>query len=170
MTTKKTIGEMGNDTRILVNVLESRLIKDKAPLVTYKELTAAIQRNVTKEAHGLLRTARRAVERDHSIVLECVPGEGVKICTALPGVLQATKRYFKHKSQRDSQRVIRAASASKDLSNDDRVVINADVSIMGAVTLFMQPKVQRQIEGKVRDNQARELPTAETIRLFSEVK
>ena len=162
---RRTFGEMSTDARILYNVLEQALVKGGAEQIAYKDLSKAIGRDVRTVGRGVLWTARRNIERDHSIVLECVTSEGVRRTTALSGVLSGTTRRIGRLARRNTARVINAAGKA-DLSNDERVQVATEASLLGAIAQFAKPKSRRLIETKVRENKDAELPTAETLRLF----
>jgi len=162
---RRTFGEMSTDARILYNVLEQRIVKGGEEQIAYDDLSRAIGRDVRTVGRGVLLTARRNIERDHSIVLECVTKEGVRRTTALSGVLSGTTRRIGKLARRNTARVINAATKA-DMPNDERVQVATEASILGAIAQFAKPKSRRLIEAKVRENKAAELPTAETLRLF----
>lgn len=166
-TKRKTIGEMSNDTRILCNVLESRLVKNGEDLVSYADLSAAIGgRDVRREAKGLLRTARNRVQQDNNVLIEVVAGVGVKLSNAYAGTLMdATKRIVR-KARRETRRVVNAM-VGKELSNEEKIAVSTNLSVLGAVAMFGKTSSVKQIEAKVIENAAKELPTSDTLRLFT---
>jgi len=166
--TRRTIGEMSTDARILYDVLVSRMVKGSEDFVPYADLTKAIGgRNVQNRARGLLCTARKNVERDYNLLLESVRSEGVKKVQVLSGVVEGTVRHIGRMSRRTVSRVVNAA-ADRDMSNDERVEVGVQLSLLGAIQQFTRPKARKLLEGKVKANESKELPTADTIRLFAE--
>jgi len=166
--TRRTIGEMSTDARILYDVLVSRMVKGGEDFVPYTDLTKVIGgRNVQNGARGLLYTARKNVERDYNLLLESVRSEGVKKVQVLSGVVEGTVRHIGRMSRRTVSRVVNAA-ADRDMSNDERVEVGVQLSLLGAIQQFTKPKARKLLEGKVKANESKELPTADTIRLFAE--
>jgi hypothetical protein len=162
----RTIGDMSSDTRILYALITKRFVEDKATELTYDELSTAIGgMDVRARAKGNLTSARRAVERDHHIIIEVNPAVGLTLSDALSGVLTTAIDRIGRASRRASSRVINAC-VDRTLSNEDKVNLGAKLSLLGAIRQFTRPKAEKLIEGKVRENQAKELPTADTIRLF----
>lgn len=163
---RRTIGEMGTDARILYNFIATRFTKDGADTIGYAELSAAIGgRNVQGRARGILNTARKNVERDHNLLIETVSKEGIRKSDALEGTLTATIHRIGRMSRRSSGRVVNAC-VNREIPNDTRVAVGVQLSLLGAIQQFTKPKAAKLIEGKVRENEAKELPTADTIRLF----
>ena len=166
--TRRTIGEMSTDARILYDVLVSRMVKGGEDFVSYADLTKAIGgRNVQNGARGLLCTARKNIERDYNLLLESVRSEGVKKVEVLSGVVEGTVRHIGRMSRRTVSRVVNAA-ADRDMSNDERVEVGVQLSLLGAIQQFTRPKARKLLEGKVKANESKELSTADTIRLFAE--
>ena len=161
---RKPINELHTDTRILINVLESNLVKGGKDTVSYQELSAAIARNVQNGARGLLNTARKHIEQEHGITLVCIKGQGVKKTNDLTGLLDQTTHHISRTSRKSVKRVLNAMP-NIELSNTDRTAINARLSQLGAISMFAKPSSTKVIEGKVAELQ-KELPTAETLRLF----
>lgn len=163
---RRTIGEMSADARILYDFIIKRLLKDKVDSIGYAELSAAIGgRDVRGDAHGILATARRNVEKDHEMLIETVRGEGIRQSRAVSGVLEQTVKHIGRVSRRASSRVVNAAS-HQEMTEQERVQVGVQLSVLGVIMQCSRAKAQKVLEAKVRANQAKELPTAETLRLF----
>ncbi len=163
---RKTIGEMSADTRILINYVTKRMVKDGEMFISYAELNAAIGgRNVQAEAHGILATARQNVERDCCIVIETVRTEGITLSTKYTGVLAFAAKQARRLVTKASRRVVNAIDEA-ELSNEERISIGAYLSGLAAIRLCGATKNIRKLEGRLKETTALELPTAETLRLF----
>jgi len=166
-TTRRTIGEMSADTRILYNVLVKEIVKDNKSFVAYDMLNAAIGgRDVQGKARGLLTTARKNAEKDHNILLEAVPGEGIKLTEAPVGLLSHNLDHIRRVSRRTTARVVNA-TAGRDMSDEERTELGVHLSLLGAIQQFCKPKAAKVLEGRVKASEAKELPTVETLRLFA---
>lgn len=159
---------MSGDARILYNVLDRRLVNDGEDFIPYADLTAAVQRNVqTQAGRGILATARRNIEREHNILIECVRGEGLKRSEAYAGTLTATRRHVRRISRRTLRRVHNAA-ASNNVSDAEQMRISVESSLLGVINLFTSKTAEHRIEKQlVASADTKELPTMETLRLFA---
>jgi len=165
-TKRRAICEMHTDTRILYNVLETKFIKDGAAEVTYDELSAAIGRSVQVEARGLLATARKHLEREHALIIEPITGVGLKLTRDYAGVLDKKTAHIRRQSRSESRRVLNAISG-KELDQSQQVQVAARLSALGAIQLFTKPAIPKRLTDYVAAHGSRELPTAETLKLFS---
>jgi hypothetical protein len=166
----RAICEMHTDTRILRNLLEVALVKEGRTEVSYEELSAGISRNVQKEARGLLATARKHIEREHGLLLEPIFGVGLKVTNDYAGVVAKQTSHFRRISNRTIKRVLNATTG-KDLDPEQRRRMLAGVSVLGAIRLCAQPKSTKKLnEYLSATDKQKELPTAETLRLFSNGK
>ena len=163
---RKPLNEMHSDTRILINVLESQMIRGDKEVVTYIELSKAIGRDVRLNAMGLLGTARKAIERDYHVTLETIPTIGVKKTTDYPGILDHTNQHIGRQARRNINRVVNAIADGKELNNGQALAINSRLSLLGAIALFTKRNSIKKLETKVAENMNKELPIAETLRLF----
>ena len=164
---KLTPGEMSTDTRILYNTIESRMVKGGDDFISYGDLNAAIGgRDVQHGARGILRTARKNIEKQHHLLLESVVGEGLKDSAAISGLLSRTKRHISRVSLRSTKRALNAM-VDREMTPEEQTEVGIQISLLGAIRCFTGKKAEHVIEGKVRENQAKELPTAQTLSLFS---
>lgn len=165
--TRRTIGEMSNDARILANFLSRELIDEAKEFVAYGDLSAAIGGSDVRGRYNyLLRTARRAVEREHHILTECVRGEGIKRTTAVAAMLAATKSHVGRTARRSIKRAA-GVMAAAEIPNNERVAACVEISCLGAIELFTRRRARLQIEGKIAAEKPQELATTETLRLFA---
>ena len=163
---KKSLIELSNDARILINLIERRLIKERAERLTYADMSAAIGgRNVQREARHLLATARRAVQRDHCVLIDTVTNEGICISTDYSGLINKNQRHVRRMTRRTS-RVVLNAIKDKELDESQQLELMAGLSQCEALLLFCGPKAPEKLLAKIKANQNSQLPTADTIRLF----
>ena len=165
-TKRKTIGEMSGDTRILINYITAKLVKDGEESISYADLCSAIGgRDVQNDARGILATARKHVEDENNILIETVSTVGIKKSKQYVGVLAFATKQVRRLSGKAVRRVANAV-ADKDLSNDERIGVGAYMSGLAAIRLCGEAKNIRKIEGRLKETSTKELPTAETLRLF----
>jgi hypothetical protein len=154
--------EVGIDATTLMAVLRNCPIGET---VTYEEMAQAIKRSARAghSGYGSLVTARRLLERDEGVVFEAVTSVGLKrlddtgklkSCTGMVAGI--------------GRRCRRVRSRLKAVDYDSMQVPeqqrhNAISSIVGAISLMSKPAAVRKIE----DTAKSELPTAETLKLFS---
>ncbi len=163
---RKTIGEMSADTRILINYITKRIVKDGEKFISYADLNVAIGgRNVQAEARGILGTARKNIEQDCHIVIETVNTEGIALSKKYAGILAFAAKQAGRLAKKASCRVVNAIDDS-ELSNEDRVGIGAYLSGLAAIRLCGATKNIRKLESRLKQTTTLELPTAETLRLF----
>jgi len=153
-----------NDTMILTAFLVDR--GSSGELVSYKSLSAAISRDVTRDAAGIMRTALRRALRDHGLVFETVRCEGFR--RVVGGELVSSQRCGIDRIRREARR--RNEKLSKlnlsELDNDGKVSAAALASAYGAVGMMATTKSVKKIEGAVRTADAAQLPIARTLALF----
>ena len=162
-TKKRGIFELSSDTRILYNVLEKNLIKDGNELVTYKELSDSIGRNVQGEARGLLGTARKMIQNQHKIILEVVMNEGIKISENYEGVIDRATSHVRRTVRNTSKTVGNALNGQPITAT-----VAAKFSVMNAIELFSRPNMPKKLIETIENNKLRELSAAETLKLFQE--
>lgn len=163
---RRPIAEMSSDRRILYNVIESHMVKGGEDFISYADLSKAIGgRDVQGEARGLLIGARKDVERDHGLLIEVVASEGLKRTKEVNGVLERQIRHVGRTTRRQIRRAVNAMSTN-GITNDEKILVNTNLSRLGVIEQFTHPKAAKAIEAKVRANEAKELPFAETLRMF----
>jgi hypothetical protein len=153
--------EISSDTRILYNVLEKGLIKEGRDIVSYKELSAAIGRDVQGEARGILGTARKLIKRQHKILLEAVTNEGIKKTEDYEGALDKSRNHIRRTARHTIIDVGQALNGQPI-----NPTIAAKISTMNAMMLFAGPKIPQKLIDKIEQEKLKELSTVETLRLF----
>ncbi len=156
--------QISNDTRILYNTLEFRMVKGGEDFVAYKDLTAAIGgRDVQGEARGILNTARKRLNREHGVLTTVVTNLGVQRTTDVTAYVASTKTRIGRLARRTTQDAVCALSAN-NISNEQRVGAYVELSLMGGIEMLTKPKARKQIEGKIDAAAPKELPTVETLK------
>ena len=84
---RKNQFELAGDTKILINVIEKVLIKDAMEMISYSEMSAAIGRDVQGESRGLLKTARKHVDRNNRVMTVTIRNEGIGLSVNYNGAL-----------------------------------------------------------------------------------
>jgi len=153
--------ELSSDARILYNVLETALIKEGNELASYQQLSAAIGRDVQKDARGLLATARRLVQNEHKILLEAVQNTGIKRSDDYEGAADKTREHVRRTIKRRAKEIGQAING-KDVTP----ILAAKLSIMNVIMLFSQTKAPQRLIETIQQRKLKELSTADTLRLF----
>ena len=154
--------ELSSDARILYNVLETGFIKEGRDTITYKELSAAILRDVQQEARGVLSTARRLVENQHKILLEAVTNEGIRKTEEHEGAMDRTHAHIRRMAKQTTKRVGNALNGKPVTPS-----LAAKFSTMNAIRLFSGPKVPQKLLNTLQERKLKELSAAETMQLFA---
>jgi len=165
----RTIGEMSTDARILANTLKLNLIDQGQEVCAYDALTASIGRDVRdRKCRGLLLTARRAIERDHNVVLVSISNCGITMERDYGGYLDGHRKHIQKTTRRKLLGVSNAIIATPDsISNEKKLGIMTEMSLMGAVVQMTKLSAVKRLEATVAKAGTKELPTAETLRFFS---
>lgn len=148
MSDKKSIPEMSADTRAIVQRLARCKPQD---MVTYKELSALVGRNIQNGARYLLSSAIRALLRDR-MVFESVRNEGVK--RLADGEIVDTSGTILPRVRRMAKRGIRKLTAVEnfnELPNAAKVKHNTAISHLGLLAHLSTEKSAAQIEVKVEE-------------------
>lgn len=159
---KQTIQEMSIDTRTLIEALEKIKVGEK---ISYKALSETINRDVQESAKGNLRTARRSVRRDKKIHFGTIISFGL-VRSDTHGVIAASAQRAKRINSQARESIKDLYCADMETATDDqKVKVCAAQSFAGALYLASKVSAIKKIE-KAMDNRPRELPTAETLKLF----
>lgn len=139
---KRTIGEMGYDTRLLVD----RFSKvETGGIVTYDELSGTIGKDARES--GVLYSALRIARRDYGIVFETVRKEGfkrlsdVEILNSLISILPLRMRSL---TKRESKKI--ACVNNESLDNGMRIKRDMSLALIGAVEVFTGTKNLKKLE------------------------
>lgn len=158
--------ELAADTRILINAIEKALIKEERERLSYKEMSAAIGRNVQAESRGNLKTARKHVQRDNHVIISTIRNEGICLTVNFNGVLSFTAKKMRDCKRRDCK-LVQNAIVDKELSPEDGAELMAQFSRLECAELFTKSKIPKKLIDYIKERGAKELPTAETLKLFA---
>jgi hypothetical protein len=161
----KSNEQNATDVRILANFIKVRLIDEKADICTYAEMSAAIGgRNVQNGAYLTMMKARRAVEKDCRVLIDTVTNEGIVLHSDYAGAADKTMKHINRTAKKESRRIVNALP--ENLPNDQAIGIFSRISALGALAVCSTRSAIKKLEGKMEETGAKELPTAETLRLF----
>lgn len=157
--------QMSADARLLLARLEKASVGE---LITYEELSATISRPVGG-AFGPLRTALRRMLRDHDAVFACVSGKGVKRLSDPEIIDEGVQAIdmIRRRAQRSMERQMKADFSKLDRERQAR--FSAQVSVMGTIAFMAKASNVAKL-AKEATPERKELPVAETLRMFSKVK
>lgn len=152
------------DAKRLCLLLESTPV---GRLVTYKDLSAAIGRDVQTEARGVLYSARLIVQREISYVFGTVPNEGLKRLSDVEIVQTGAQTVSRiRRASRSGINRITAADPVQ-LPVEARVQMNTYLSLLGMLHTSLQEKRLKQLEERVARAESR-LPLDTTLDAFKE--
>ena len=157
----KSIQELHADSIALYN----RLLKvtEENPLITYQELNEVIIGNTQKEARGRLYTARKMIQREHSILFAPVMGIGLKRMTDSAVVASKDKYYQKmRRGTRKSIKDLTTIQNFEGLTNSEKTSHLAALSNFKAIQSFIKPQQVKKLEECVSHKQE-QLSIASTI-------
>lgn len=149
--TQKAIPELGIDTQTLERALLALQIGE---VISYADLSASIGRDVQREAHGNLATARKRLLRSHRMVFGAVINIGIKRLSD-EGKIAAAHGHLKR--GRTQFKMVRASVASVDdfsaLPNRLKIEHNVMAAQAGAILSMTSSKNTRKLEAAVGDGQ-----------------
>ena len=163
---RKNQFELAGDTKILINVIEKVLIKDAMEMISYSEMSAAIGRDVQGESRGLLKTARKHVDRNNRVMTVTIRNEGIGLSVNYNGALTEASTRIR-KCKRKYCKLVQNAIADKELPPEETVELNARFSALECTELFNKPNMPKKLLEYIKDKGQKELPTAETLKLFA---
>jgi hypothetical protein len=155
--------EIAIDTRLLYQRLTQAEV---GQTVTYEELSAEVSRPITGDDHNLQSALRRAF-RDDGMVFSNIMRVGYTRLTDADIV--KTSDADIGKLRRASKRAAERLFSVKEfdaLPNELKLKHATSASVFGAIAASLKKKGIAQVEAAVRDV-GKELPVAETLRLFS---
>ena len=163
---RKNQFELAGDMKILINIIEKVLIKDAGETISYSEMSASIGRDVQGESRGLLRTARKHVQENNRVMTVTIRNVGICLSVNYNGALaQAATRI--RKCKRKYCKLVQNAIVDKDLPPDESIELNARFSALECTELFNRPNMPKKLLDYIKDKGPKELPTAETLKLFA---
>lgn len=154
--------EISADTRLLYQRLIEAGIGNT---VTYADLSAAISRPV-QGADPNLQSALRRAFREDGMVFDCVRKIGYRrlndaeIVRSSGNDVSRLRRLTKRKARK-----LFTADFDK-LSNEERIAHNTNASVFGAVAVALSKRSVEAVS-KAVSSAGKELPVADTLRLFS---
>ncbi len=158
-----TIAQTSIDARLLYERIAALNVGDS---ISYKELSALIDRNVQEDGHGVLRTARRMAEREDRIVFDVVIGEGLRRLNDSEIVDTGDRAVSRiRRGARRAANTISAVSDFNTLPNEKKVKHNTMLSILGTIAAFVRPKTVLRIESAVSGNSGK-LSVGDTLKAF----
>jgi len=160
---KKSNFELSVDTQAIVKMLQAAKIGET---IEYPAMNTTLGRNVQREARGNLSSSRRILLNDESKVFGTVSGIGVRLLGnhEISSLGTGAIRHIGNTARRTSRKML-CAEYDK-LDNGDRVTMNAQLSVLGALSQATKPKTMKAVEAKVSEVNDR-LPLAKTLELFS---
>lgn len=156
-----------DDTIILIQHLQTAV---PGQVIPYTVLNKLIGRNVQKEAHYVLQSARRALEKlpilEERRVFCAITNVGLQ-CLADPDITRVGRNYTRrvHKTSAIGIRKLRCIQSYDDMSCEDRTSHNTALSMLGVFFEVTRPKSVKQLESAVAKVQ-KVLPLTETLRCF----
>lgn len=139
---RRTIGETSIDTRTIYGMLEKLEVGSILP---YGDLSSTLGRDV-RLIPGSICTAKRMALRELSAVFMTVRGVGLKRLNNSEIALlpESTISRVRSAVRREMQR--QTVVVESELTNQERVVRNSRLSMLGALSEFSRPKTQKLIE------------------------
>lgn len=159
----KKVKEATVDTRMLYKRLSEM---NPGESVSYTDLSNIIGRNVQGDARFNLNTARKMVEREDSKTFGVIINEGVKcledkeIVITGGNAIDRIRRYSGRAARR-----FQCISDMGKLTNEEKIKLNANASILGAIAFIGRAKNIKKIEAAVMATQE-QLPYAKTLDVF----
>jgi hypothetical protein len=161
---KEPIFVASSDVRRLCKRLAEAQVGD---VLTYKELSALIARDIQTEARGALMSARRITQRERGIVFGTIMNEGLKRLSDIEIVqtgAQAVVR-IRHASRRGAERI--GVAAPEKLPIEARVQMNTYLTVLAAMHSLSQEKRLKKLEERVARAESR-LPLDKTLEAFKD--
>lgn len=135
----------------------------------YSTLAAVIDKNPQTDGRGYVRTARGMVERELQCVLVAISNEGIKRLAPREVINHGGKdlKHIRKSVARGTRRQITIVPVeqAKELSNEERIKFNLQLSQFGILRQVMKPATAKKIEAAVIES-SKALPADATIRLF----
>ena len=148
--------------------LLERLMKvEVGELITYKEMTEIIGRDVRNNGSGIMYSARRKALNDCQIVFITITNEGLKrasdeeIANSGASVIHKIRR-ASHKGKK----ILHSVNDFGKLSNKSKIRHNASASFLGAIDLMTQPKKIVALEERVK-KESDSITVTKTLELFT---
>lgn len=145
MTQKKTIGTTKIDSRSVYERLKN-MIPGEA--ISYQELSDLTGRDIIRQRY-ILNSARNMALRDN-IVFDVIHNFGIKRLTDNEIVqIESVRPLSKCRSALKNG--IKRITCAKEISNEERIQVNASLSLFGVIAEFTKPKAVDNIINKNTD-------------------
>ena len=147
--------------------LLERLMKvEVGELITYKEMTEIVGRDVRKDGSGIMYSAKRKALNDCQIVFITITNKGLK--RASDEEIANSGASVIHKIRRTShkgKKVLYAVNDFSALTNESKISHNAYASFLGAIDLITRPKKIVALQEMVRE-ESDSINVTKTLELF----
>lgn len=161
---KRSVPELSLDTQTLEKILSAAAIGD---LVTYSALSAAIGRDVQREARGNLATARQRLHAGRQMVFGAVTNIGLKRLDDEGKIAAAQGHTRRGRSQyRRAIKTVAAVDNFDALTNDQKLQHSLVAATAGAVLHFTTPARARRLEAAIGENVQKTFKPKETLELM----
>lgn len=146
---RMTIPEVGIETGLIYERIKESSVGE---VVTYRELSELIDRDVQYEARSCLYTAQKRAMREDRMVFEVVRNVGIKRLDD-SGIVGTGAVSIK-RMRRAAHTGIKKLSCIENydsLSDEEKTRHNTDMSILGAFKMIAKPSNIKRVESKVRE-------------------
>jgi len=147
-------------------LLERLMKAEVGELITYKEMTEIVGRDIQKNGSGIMYSARRKALNDCQIVFITIANKGIKrasdeeIANSGASVIHKIRR-ASHKGKK----ILHAVNDFSALTNESKIHHNATASFLGAIELMTKPKKIIALEKKVKE-ESDSINVTKTLELF----
>ncbi len=134
----------------------------------YKRLSSAISSNVQERTnYSHLITARRQFQKEVGVATDIIPNVGVRFLLTGKELSSSTKKDMGsiHRKTNKAIRKLSCATAISNLSNDDRIQVNAIASHLGVINYVTSTRKTHMLESAVA-SQGSSLSLAKTLEHF----
>uniref|UniRef100_A0A6H2A0L2 Uncharacterized protein n=1 Tax=viral metagenome TaxID=1070528 RepID=A0A6H2A0L2_9ZZZZ len=146
---KKSIRELSADSLKLYDILVKEFEVGK--IISYKDLTDSIRRDVQTKAYGNLATARKMAKRDNGLVFGTLPNIGYK-CLSDPEIARCSVDRIK-KIRRESKAGLVDLSKVKNydkMPEEDKITYNLGWTIGSMIYQMTTRKNQARLQEAVK--------------------
>jgi len=143
MNRTRTIGTTAIDSAVVYERIKRAEVNE---VITYEELNLLTGRDVVAHRH-ILVTARNRALQDDQMIFDCITGHGIKRLSDSAIVeIESERPLVKIRSAMISG--VKKLSCAKDISNDERIKVNASLAMFGAIAEFSKPKILEKVVSK----------------------
>lgn len=137
-------------------------------IVTYRQMSEEIGRDIQTEARGVLISARRITQRELGYIFGTIHGKGLQRLSDIEIVQTGAQTVVKirHASRRGTERIANVAMP-ENLPIESRIRMNCYLSMLAMVNSISQEKRLKKLEERVALAEAR-LPLEKTLDAFKD--